>query len=853
MSNEKEKNEIPRQESPTPGEDEIFVGPVSEELSPEELFAGDAEFFAQFQGNVEGNATEEEVPYEDGLSEMREPEDLKVSRFSLSQKVLAAAILAVAAIMGYAYLSLPPAKTSASDETAALAPKNQARIEQSEAVHKPETVKEQPKSTRFAKKSTGSASLKAAESLLKDGKPAEALGMYQRLYESIRPKTDSEALEDYLQLKMAVCLQEQEDLDEAGRQLRSISTSESPAIKMLAAVHRAQIELQQKRYLNARTQAYRAIAIAEAVQADSSKSNALLRELHFMLAKAVTLYTLSLNNQDRRLPKELWPVTGRAFDLFTGASKSQLQNLLRNGREKLEKAVLGPEIHETEGSAGKVYTVVSNGAPVEELIARFSSSAGLDTKWALDDQTLGVRRRAVYLYIADAAGDDILRTSAGSNGLLAETDANNVLTITDPKQYESLSKLMHRMAEEAVALWRRFQVRHHQDSRQANAHYAAALVLMHCDCPAEAIAEFKIVANKFPKSALAPHALLNSSRVKTGLRDFAGAHQDLKLLVEQYPDSEFADEACLRLAEAAMQTKMYEEAAGLFAKVYNLAFSRQSREDSALGAGRCCYELGRSDEAAKWLTRYINLVQNRNSTDFATACLLLGRSYLKLGKQEQACRVLKHALAGKLSRDDYAETVMALADGYARQDNYVEALEVLRNTSPEILTLEQAVRLTVIEARVLRKMGLVEQATAALKRKQQYLPNAGLKGIISLELARCSADEGNLGEAQKRLSDTLTTLEPGELARKVQYELAKTCFDLGQDGESLGICIQILESGPSAELRQTTLELMAAAYRRQKNYDKAAKALLGKWEADLPAADKTVSKENAVDSGYTAQ
>jgi hypothetical protein len=42
--------------------------------------------------------------------------------------------------------------------------------------------------------------------------------------------------------------------------------------------------------------------------------------------------------------------------------------------------------------------------------------------------------------------------------------------------------------------------------------------------------------------------------------------------------------------------------------------------------------------------------------------------------------------------------------------------------------------------------------------------------------------------------------------------------------------LQLLDSGLSAEIKQKTLNVLAAAYNQQKNYDKAALALSGQWK-----------------------
>ncbi|MHC4511520.1 MAG: tetratricopeptide repeat protein, partial [Planctomycetota bacterium] len=108
--------------------------------------------------------------------------------------------------------------------------------------------------------------------------------------------------------------------------------------------------------------------------------------------------------------------------------------------------------------------------------------------------------------------------------------------------------------------------------------------------PTEAIAEFKLVANRFSQVSLAPYALLHSSKLKTNLRDHHGAREDLRQLIEQYPDTNIYGHAYLRLADATMEAGLKAEAARLYQRVYNFGLSAESKTASALGAAGCFYE-----------------------------------------------------------------------------------------------------------------------------------------------------------------------------------------------------------------------------------------------------------------------
>ena len=339
----------------------------------------------------------------------------------------------------------------------------------------------------------------------------------------------------------------------------------------------------------------------------------------------------------------------------------------------------------------------------------------------------------------------------------------------------------------------------------------------------------KLVANRFSDSPLAPFALLNSSKLKAGLRDYFGAQQDLKQLVEQYPDSEVADQACLYLADATMKAQLYDEAARLYRKVYNLDSSLESQTVSAIGAARCLYERKDYQSAAKWLTRYIGLAEDSASKDLYSAYFLLGKTNLALEKPEAACDAFQYALAGQLSREEYAKTVSALVKGHIQQKHFIEALDILENIHSWRLSRKESIDMLLLRSQILRAMGLVDKAIAALGDRAEYISDPQLKAKISFELAKCYITKGNLELARSNLTEILILVEPGTLSHKAACELADVCLKLGQNSQTISICSQLLNLDPSSQIKQKALNILATAYSRQKNYDGAVLALLGRW------------------------
>ncbi len=487
------------------------------------------------------------------------------------------------------------------------------------------------------------------------------------------------------------------------------------------------------------------------------------------------------------------------------------------------------------------WSVICNGAPIEELLARFAANAGVNIRWTDPGQAAAtednVRARPVYLYLTSATAPQVVTTAAGSVGLIAQTQDQGGLRLLDPTSYSSLADHTSLLAEEAITLWQRFLLAAENDPRAANAHFALALLQAARGQFDQATAEYKLVANRFAMHALAPYALLQSGMLKVRLRDYAGAHTDLKQLVELYPETELSDRACLYLADATMKAGLYEEASGLYRKVYNLGLSVAAQTQSAWGAGRCLYETGRYEEAAEWLSRYTTLARDRSRPAFSAACLLLGKTYLALHKPAQAQAALSLALRGELSHQQHVQTIAVLVKTYLEQGLFLEALGVLENAGGWQLSQQEAVELALLRAQALRSIGLAEKAIGPLQEKSQYLPSPELQAKVALELARCQIAGDDLEPARKTLGPVFETVEPGPLADQIGRELALVCLRLGQTAQAVSVCSLLLERAAASE-RPAILALLTDAYRRQGKLDQAMAATLNQYEvaADPNAA-----------------
>jgi tetratricopeptide (TPR) repeat protein len=809
---------------------------IHEELSEYELFAGDEDFY-----NLLAESSRK-TPVEQSAGKRQAPKGLnQYKRFSSLQKILAVSIIAVISILLYVLFKSPSGSVAGSASTPAgqsVQPARQETVSPPSVTDSEQVMQAQIHESEPMLLPTQPLSLKVARNFVLQKEYDRAFAAYNALRQAL--PAGEELLKDFLQLKMALCAMEIADFEQASRLLAMASQSRSPAVRIVANYHLCLLEIQRKRFLRARTRAYNTIALIKAVDFDDDWALSFECDSSFLVAECLTRHILLLSSTDTDLPGDLWGKPTASSDPFGKLNEAELRRFLNSGSEHLGRGLFDPEIRKLEEQEGLPrWSVTSYGAPVEELLAKFVAGADLDLHWAFkgalgsDSGEDTVRQRPVSLYLPAATSQQIVLTAAGCAGLLAYTEGGpgrQKVTIYDPAEYSSLRQHISFLSQQAVSLWQKFVLTFYSDERLGNAHFLMGLLQSQIGLPIEAIAEYKLVANRFSQMSLAPFALLHSSKLKANLRDYPGAREDLKQLIEQYPDVEIYGQAYLRLADATLEAGLNAKAAQLYQRVYNFGLSAESKTASAIGAAWCLYETKAYEEAAKWLNRYLDLAGGDKNKNLYSAYFLLGQSNLALGKYQQACDAFEYALEEQSSREQYVEAIASLVKGHIEQENFVEALDTLESVRSVALSKEQSVEMLLLKCRIFRMLGLLDTAIVSLRDRAEYIAESQLNAKISFELARCHIAKGNLESARGVLSQILGAVESGPLAQQTAMELADVCLKIGRGAQAVSVCLQLLESDVSEQKKQEILRMLAAAYNQQKNYDKATLALSGQWK-----------------------
>ncbi|MHC4395234.1 MAG: tetratricopeptide repeat protein [Planctomycetota bacterium] len=880
MATENQENIREENTSELPSDSELFAAPldnngIHEELSERDIFAGDEAFYKSLPDSTQsGDSTAATGPvsFTDAADVGQLPlMPIMYNRFSNLQKILIAGIVIIAAILTYAVLksSLLPHQAysltpTLADQTTPIAQQTPP-TQSTPSTQPPPTTQQIPPTKQpiqaptfavpqqarqpslHADIQTQPQSLEVAQNFYLQGDYKKAYDAYNQLRESLlnsltSGETQNQFSRDFLQLRMAMCKEKTADFDQAGRLFRTVSKSRSAAVSTVANYHLCLFQIQKKQYLRARTKAYQILALIDTINFDKGWALSLQRDCHFIIAQCLTDKILSLTDTDKNQSEDLWSRHSTKLDPFTKLTGLQLRSALNSGSEQLSESLLSPQIQKVEQQEGTPrWSVTCNNAPTEELLTRFAANANLDIHWqflSAVDLSEEIRnpfcQKPLILCLSAATTQQVTSTAAGYAGLLARLDNKGTINIFNPAEYSLLSEHISLLSEEAILLWQKFLLTFHDDQRLPNAHFALALLYSQKGRVTEAIAEYKLVANRFSQTSLAPFALLRASRLKTNLRDYSGARQDLLQLVELYPDTEIAEQACLYLADATMKARLYDEAQRLYRKAYNLGLSVDSQAAAALGAGKCCYEKKQYQVAAKWLNRYVSLAKNQKNKTLYSAFFLLGKVNFALGKYQQAYDAFQYSLAGQLSGEEYIKIVSALIKTQMKQQHFIQSLNILENIQTPQLSQEQFIELLLLKSRILQEMGLIDRAFSILADKAGYIPDQQLKAKISFELANYYIANEKFELARKKLTELLILVEPGPLAHEIALKLADVCLKLDHNPQTISICSQLLDLEPPEQIKQKALVHLATAYKRQKNYDRAALVLLGRWNKTRP-------------------
>lgn len=693
-------------------------------------------------------------------------------------------------------------------------------------------------------------SLKYANELAMHNDYHEAFQAYAKINRSLTEDPNQQPMHNFLKLRMAICLKKIKRSDQADNLLRTVCAEGPCPLVAMAYYQRALIEYEKNQFLQARTCAYRAMALCEAVTADTDWALNLKKDCHFLIALSLTNRIISLYDIEVDTPARLWRINQHS-DFGCDKEEAQLEIFLKSGNTRLKQALIGPKVKKLDVEDSlEHFEVISYTAPAEELFAKFAYNANLLLVWPDIKNRAELRRLPISLFLQDVTREEFTSIAAGCIGLQACVDSKTTppaLIISNFSDYTDLSTHLDSIVEEAMERWSEFIIKYNEDGRLPNAHFACGIINQAQNQTIEAIAQYKIVANRYTQSSLAPYALLHSSTIKADLHDYAGAKQDLKQLVEQYHRTTVAQAACLYLADAAYKTELYDEAANTYCKVYNLDDSLQSRADAALGAARAFFALEDYNAAQIWAAKYIELVEpasgaQEDLTELYGAYLLLGRVLLAQNKHTEAFNAFKLALHEELTHKDRQEIVAVILQCDIDRLEPIQALDLLETLQSLGLSPKDTTEAILLKCRILRKMHLPQKALDLINDRFDYIIQPDLRAKAYFETGQCYIELNQAEKAHLSFIKLLSIAEPGTLADYATLKLAEISLQLDKTDKAIELCSQLLTRQISDDLRQAAVHILARAYKKQNNLEKAISILVE--QADVlqnNSSDKTAS------------
>jgi len=658
------------------------------------------------------------------------------------------------------------------------------------------------------------ASWRTGEQQYRQGNYIKALEQYRTLLATTAEKAGNGPACELFRLRSAQCLEKLGRTKEAVEVFTNLQRATSPFIRAIALYETARRHLADGQFLQGRICAYRGLASLES----RSRPDALERELDFLAAMSITLRALAAGDSDLELS---WPK--RPIDPVGSLDSAALWNTLHLGAQSSPPRSLGPQVSPTASEEDtRSWDLSCDGAPLEELLEVASANGRFNIHWSQLDPP--VRRRAVHVKLRGTSLRRGCEIACGSVGLIARFLGSDTY-VHDPKGCESVEDRRGVLLGEAISVWRRFLLRWPDDRRGPLGRLCIAALHESAGEPADALREYEFVANRHWEDPTAAAALLRCAQLRTKLRDYSGAREDLLKLLSIDPMPSAADRVYLCLAEAQLNSQLLNEAANTFSKLYYLNLSGWSRSQACLGLAKCRYRQEKHEAACKWFARYAKLASQKPIAVDAETYLLWGKSLAATKKFDQAAEALGLAIASAASNTPREESLWTLARVHQSNNHAARALAALQAMRPEGLSPRRRTDRILMMASIYRQMGLPERARERIEADRPTVRDPEMLFELDLELARAHRQAGRIDQAVDTLACCLPHAKAGPLNQQASCELAEMCLESGRLDQAIVICRGLLRGTCAPAIRRKIQGLLGLACLRKREYEAAAEAL----------------------------
>jgi tetratricopeptide (TPR) repeat protein len=667
-------------------------------------------------------------------------------------------------------------------------------------------------------------SLKTADDLFAAGRYMEAGYVYNQISQNWSSSaTNGQYMRDFLKLRIGVCMYRAGEPHAQDECFAQALQSRATYVRGMACYYMACIRFKNQDYLEARQKAYQAIALCKSFE-DMLLTN-LETDMYFLIGDSLTREVLGLYNMGYELPGRDW--SDSLMDIWPAQSDALLlEEALCRTAEKIGQGAGNPRLTvDLNRPVGSQWSLVCLQSPLEETLWKIVSEGNLKAVWVEHSQDL--KNSPVTAYMMFVPQQYVAETICGSTGLIWSFDGQNV-SILNPNRYTDFESQRKALIGEAISIWQRFLMRYRNDNRIPNVHYTLGRLYTFTGQFAAALGEFKLLQGRFSQNGLAPYAYMEAGKIKAEMKDYEGAGHDLNEMLLQYSDCPIVGEVTLYLAQTTLEGGQTQRAKELFEKSFQVNLSQAGKCQGAAGAGRCAYVQQDWPEAQRWLNQAMELLEDKNNILIGDICFMLGKSYTEMGQYTKAAEVLHAALNSKLSQKEYLRAILELVEAESRQQNFLEALNVLEQVSPAQLSQEDSCDLLIAKSRILREIGATEQAVSLLRKKIDFVADSHLRARLTLELAVNYMAMQDYTLARREINSVIQDMPDAYHVARATLVLAQIIEKIGQPKRAEDLCVTLLaDPQTDLKLRNEAFNLLGRIYTSQKYYEKAALAFAG--------------------------
>lgn len=310
-----------------------------------------------------------------------------------------------------------------------------------------------------------------------------------------------------------------------------------------------------------------------------------------------------------------------------------------------------------------------------------------------------------------------------------------------------------------------------------------------------AINAFSTFIKARPASELQPRALLYRAIAFSNLKEYEEAIQDCIILLQDYSDTRYAQDARPELQKALMALGRSDE----FDKYLGI-YEQKNAKEAALEASsfEMCKSLYYQQQHAQAIERFNSFLKNfSNSKIVPEARYLLAETYYAVQRYGEAEGYYDLVLQDDAGGAFHNKILLRLATVCQKDDRYNEALVFYRKLRDLAKTeKERNISLEGIASCSFRLKQYAEtKRTAELYAKEQKGINTKSLCEINLMLAKIAIEEGRREDAESLLI-TLYKNNYGEQAAEALYILAHLLFEGKKYKESLEKLFELNKSFP---------------------------------------------------------